>query len=97
MLKEYVGDLEKGPIFVNNQTGDMITLKWFNKAINRYANLLGIQQNKKYFKDKVKREKPRSLKLVALMALKKAAGGYNEYNRYVEEVYDNKSRTRKSV
>jgi integrase len=96
MLKEYIGNRKKGPIFVNNQTGDMITLTWFNKAINKYAELLGIQQIKKYFKDKMKREKPRSLKLVTLMALKKA-GGHDEYNQYAKEVHDNKWRTRKSI
>ena len=70
---EYVGDRKKGPIFVNNQTGGMISLIWFNKAINRYAKLLGIQKIKKYFKDRKEyREKPRNLKLVTLMALKKA-------------------------
>ena len=73
MLMEYVGDRKKGPIFVNNQTGGMISLIWFNKAINRYAKLLGIQKIKKYFKDRKEyREKPRNLKLVTLMALKKA-------------------------
>lgn len=92
MLKEYVGNRKKGPIFINNQTGDMISLTWFNKAINRYAKLLGIQKVKKYFKDKVKGDRPRSLKLVTLMALRKA-GGHDEYNQYVKEVYGNKSRT----
>ena len=96
MLKEYVGDRKKGPIFINSQTGKRISLTWFNKAINKYAELLGIQQIKKYFKDKIKREKPRSLKLVTLMALKKA-GGHDEYNKYVKEVHDNKWRTRKSI
>lgn len=96
MLKKYVDNRKKGPIFINNQTGDMITLTWFNKAINKYAKLLGIQQIKKYFKDKIKREKPRSLKLVTLMALKKA-GGHGDYNRYIEELHDNKWRTRKSI
>lgn len=73
MLREYVGNRTKGPIFVNNQTGGgMVSLTWFNKEINRYANLLGIQKVKKYFKDKVQREEPRNLKLVTLMALKKA-------------------------
>lgn len=96
MLKEYVGDRMKGPIFISNQSGNMITLTWFNKAINRYAKLLGIQQIKKYFKEKVKREKPRSLKLVTLMALKRT-GGHNEYNQYIKEEHGNKSRIRKSV
>lgn len=72
MIRKYVGNRKKGPIFINNQTGDMITITWFNKAINRYAKLLCMQQIKKYFKDKGRREKPRSLKLVTLMALKKA-------------------------
>lgn len=96
MLKEYVCDRKEGPIFINSQTGKRISLTWFNKAINKYAKLLGIQQIKKYFKDKIKREKPRSLKLVTLMALKKA-GGHDEYNQYVKEVHDNKWRTRKSI
>lgn len=78
MLMEYVGDRKKGPIFLNNQTGGMISLIWFNKAINRYAKLLGIQKIKKYFKDrKEHREKPRNLKLVTLMALKKAGKHYH--------------------
>lgn len=79
MLLEYVGDRMKGPIFINNQTGDMISLTWFNKVINRYAKLLGIQKVKKYFKDrKAHREKPRNLKLVTLMALRKV--GENNYD-----------------
>ncbi len=73
MLRKYVRDRKKGPIFINSQTGGMISLTWFNKEINRYAKLLGIQKIKKYFKDsKAHREKPRNLKLVTLMALKKA-------------------------
>ena len=72
ILIKYVKNKKKGPIFVNNQTGEMISLTWFNKAINRYATLLGIQKIKKYFKDEVQRDKPRNLKLVTLMALKRA-------------------------
>ena len=79
MLMKHVGNRKKGPIFINNQTGGIISLTWFNKAVNRYAKLLGIQKIKKYFKDKVKGEKPRNLKLVTLMALKKAG----EQNRDV--------------
>jgi integrase len=72
MLIKYVKNRKKGPIFVSNQTGEMISLTWFNKAINRYATLLGIQKIKKYFKDEIQRDKPRNLKLVTLMALKRA-------------------------
>lgn len=82
MLREYVGNRKKGPIFVNNQTGEgMISLTWFNKAINKYAKLLGIQKIKKYFKDrKTYREKPRNLKLVTLMALKRAGERNNIFH-----------------
>lgn len=73
MIRVYVKNRKKGPIFISNQTGDMISLTWFNKEINRYAKLLGIQKIKKYFNDsKEHREKPRNLKLVTLMALRKA-------------------------
>ncbi len=78
MIKEYVGKRKKGPIFINNQTGGMLTLSWFNKEVNRYAELLGIQKIEKYFKDKVQREKPRTRKLVTLMALRKAGKQRND-------------------
>ncbi len=40
MLREYVSNRKKGPIFIN-ENGEMLSLEWFNQEISRYAKLLG--------------------------------------------------------
>ena len=85
MLREYIGNRKKGPIFINEK-GDMLSLEWFNQEINRYAKLLGIQKPKKYYVDnKIQRKKPRVLKLVTCMALREAG----------ERTHDNAGGSRK--
>jgi site-specific recombinase XerD len=43
MLREYVSNRKKGPIFIN-ENEEMLSLEWFNQEISRYAKLLGIQK-----------------------------------------------------
>ena len=50
MLREYVSNRKKGPIFIN-ENEEMLSLEWFNQEISRYAKLLGIQKIKKYYVD----------------------------------------------
>ncbi len=65
MIREYVSNRKKGPIFIN-ENEEMLSLEWFNQEISRYAKLLGIQKIKKYYVD------GRTLKLVTCMALREA-------------------------
>src|SRR5660398_253159 len=69
MLREYVSNRKKGPIFIN-ENEKMLSLEWFNQEISRYAKLLGIQKIKKYYVD------GRTLKLVNCMTMPEAAGNY---------------------
>lgn len=71
MLREYVSNRKKGPIFIN-ENGDMLSLEWFNQEISRYARLLGIQRIKKYYLD------GRTLKLVTCMALREAGERHHD-------------------
>jgi integrase len=71
MLREYVSNRKKGPVFVN-ENGEMLSLPWFNKEISWYAKLLGIQKIKKYYAD------GRTLKLVTCMALREAGERHHD-------------------
>jgi integrase len=71
MLREYVSNRKKGPVFVN-ENGDMLSLEWFNQEISRYAKLLGIQKIIKYYVD------GRTLKLVTCMALREAGERHHD-------------------
>ncbi len=71
MLREYVSNRKKGPIFVN-ENGEMLSLEWFNQEISRLAKLLGIQKIKKYYVD------GRTLKLVTCMALREAGERHHD-------------------
>ncbi len=71
MLREYVSNRKKGAIFIN-ESGERITLEWFNDRINHYAKLLGIQKIKKYYQD------GRVLKLITCMALREAGERHHD-------------------
>ncbi len=73
MLREYVSNRKKGPVFVN-ENSEMLSLEWFNQEISRYAKLLGIQKIKKYYVD------GRTLKLVTCMALREAGERHHDNN-----------------
>jgi hypothetical protein len=44
MLRHYVGNRKKGHIFINERTGKRLTLRHFEKMIDRWARLLNIQK-----------------------------------------------------
>ena len=71
LLKEYVSNRKKGPIFIN-ESGAMLDLSWFNKSISKYARILGIQQIKRYYRD------GRTLKLITCMALREAGERHHD-------------------
>ena len=71
MIREYVSNRKKGPIFIN-ENEKMLSLEWFNQEISRYAKLLGIQKIVKYYVD------GRTLKLVTCMALREAGERHHD-------------------
>ena len=44
MLRHYVGNRKKGHIFINQRTGKRLTLRHFEKMIDKWARLLNIQR-----------------------------------------------------
>ena len=44
MLRHYVGNRKKGHIFINEMTGKRLTLRHFEKMIDKWARLLNIQK-----------------------------------------------------
>ena len=44
MLRHYVGNRKKGHIFINEKTGKRLTLRHFEKMIDKWARLLNIQR-----------------------------------------------------
>ncbi|HUV82134.1 MAG TPA: hypothetical protein VMW53_03520 [archaeon] len=44
MLRHYVGNRKKGHIFINSRTGKRLTLRHFEKMIDKWARLLNIQK-----------------------------------------------------
>ena len=71
LLRHYVGNRKKGAIFVN-EDGERIDLSWFNRQINFYAKLIGIQKLIKYYVD------GRTLKLITCMALREAGERHHD-------------------
>jgi integrase len=71
MIRALVGNRKKGPIFVNKDR-EVMHHSWFEKRINYYAKMLGIQKVKKYYLD------GRTLKLVTLMALREAGERHHD-------------------
>lgn len=73
MLRAFVGNRKKGYIF-QGERGDPLTLRFFEKEIDRYARLLSVQQEKNVT------PKGRVYRLVTLMALREAAERHHDQN-----------------
>jgi hypothetical protein len=74
MLKHYVGNRKKGHVFINQRTGKRLTLRHFEKEIDKWAVLLNIQ--------KLQSIKPsgKEYHLVTLMALREAGERHHDLN-----------------
>jgi hypothetical protein len=66
MLRHHVGNRKKGHVFINERTEKRLTLRHFEKEIDKWAGLLNIQ--------KLQSIKPsgKEYHLVTLMALREA-------------------------
>ncbi|HUV82285.1 MAG TPA: hypothetical protein VMW53_04305 [archaeon] len=74
MLRHYVGNRKKGDIFINVRTGKRLTLRHFEKMIDKWARLLNIQ--------KLQSIKPsgREYHLITLMGLREAGERHHDLN-----------------
>lgn len=72
MLRHYIGNRKKGYIFINERTGGRLTLRHFEKQIDRWGKLLNIQ--------KLQSIKPsgKEYHLVTLMALREAGERHHD-------------------
>jgi len=72
MLRHYVGNRKKGHIFINERTGKRLTLRHFEKMIDKWARLLNIQ--------KLQSIKPsgREYHLITLMGLREAGERHHD-------------------
>jgi len=64
MLRHYVGNRKKGHIFINMRTGKGLTLRHFEKMIDKWARLLNIQKQQSI------KPSGREYHLITLMGLK---------------------------
>lgn len=74
MLRFHVGNRKKGYAFINQRTGKRLTLRHFEKEINRWARLLNIQ--------KLQSIKPsgKEYHLITLMGLREAGERHHDLN-----------------
>ena len=74
MLRNYVSNRKKGHIFINEKTGKRLTLRHFEKEIDKWARLLNIQ--------KLQSIKPsgKNYRLVTLMVLREAGERHHDLN-----------------
>jgi integrase len=74
MLRHYIGNRKKGHIFINEKTGKRLTLRHFEKEIDKWARLLNVQ--------KLQSIKPsgKEYHLVTLMALREAGERHYDLN-----------------
>jgi len=74
MLKHYIGNRKKGHVFINQKTGKRLTLRHFEKEINKWARLLNIQ--------KLQSIKPcgKEYHLITLMGLREAGERHHDLN-----------------
>ncbi len=74
ILRHYVGNRKKGHVFINERTGKRLTLRHFEKEIDKWARLLNIQ--------KLQSIKPsgKEYRLVTLMALREAGERHHDLN-----------------
>ncbi len=72
MLRHYVGNRKKSHIFINDRTGKRLTLRHFEKEIDKWAKLLNIQ--------KLQSIKPsgKEYHLVTLMGLREAGERHHD-------------------
>ncbi len=72
ILRHYLGNRKKGHIFINDRTGKKLTLRHFEKEIDKWAMLLNIQ--------KLQSIKPsgKEYHLVTLMALREAGERHHD-------------------
>ncbi len=73
MLRTFISNRKKGYIF-QSEKGEPLTLRFFEKELNRYAYLLSIQQDKQIT------PKGRVYHLVTLMALREAGERHHDQN-----------------
>lgn len=74
MLRNYVSNRKKGHVFINERTGKRLTLRHFEKEIDKWARLLNIQ--------KLQSIKPsgKNYRLVTLMGLREAGERHHDLN-----------------
>ncbi len=74
MLRHYVGNRKKGYIFINDRTGKRLTLRHFEKAVDKWARLLNIQ--------KLQSIKPsgKKYRLITLIGLREAGERHHDLN-----------------
>jgi len=72
MLRHYIGNRKKGHIFINERTGGRLTLRHFEKQIDRWGKLLNIQ--------KLQSIKPsgKEYHLITLMGLREAGERHHD-------------------
>ena len=72
MLRHYVGNRKKGHIFIKGRTGKRLTLRHFEKMIDKWARLLNIQ--------KLQSIKPSGMEyhLITLMGLREAGERHHD-------------------
>lgn len=74
ILRHYVGNRKKGHVFINERTGQRLTLRHFEKEVNKWARLLNIQ--------KLQSIKPsgKEYHLITLMGLREAGERHHDLN-----------------
>lgn len=72
MLRHYIGNRKKGHIFLNERTGERLTLRHFEKEIDKWARLLNIQKLQSV------KSSGKEYHLVTLMSLREAAERHHD-------------------
>ncbi|MBE0524743.1 MAG: hypothetical protein IBX40_10480 [Methanosarcinales archaeon] len=72
MLRHYVGNRKKGHIFINGRTGKRLTLRHFEKMIDKWARLLNIQRRQSI------KPSGREYHLITLMGLREAGERHHD-------------------
>jgi hypothetical protein len=74
MLRHYVGNRKMGYIFINGRTGKRLTLRHFEKMIDKWARLLNIQRRQSI------KPSGREYHLITLMGLREAGERHHDLN-----------------
>jgi len=72
MLRHYVGNRKKGLIFINGKTGKKLTLRHFEKMIDKWARLLNIQRRQSI------KPSGKEYHLITLMGLREAGERHHD-------------------